>query len=206
MINMTIIMIIMISGVMIMTKVSFAGASLVTSFFLARRGKAFLEPGQDLEAAVNRYMNEYSYSMIFMIFTSMTNDQIKSIYSLARCWPTLLRPLRFSPLKQRFLWKKYCIFPQIDDWRIILVIKHELVQYGIYSFLGSSPFWISSSLHGSSVAGEHHVQVLSLKCLKCYYSYNILYIPRWCYESPCGRLVEEALEVGLGLGRLLGSC
>ena len=124
----------MISVVMILTKVSFAGASLVTSFFLARRGKAFLEPGQDLEAAVNRYMNEYSYSMIFMIFTSMTNDQIKSIYSLARCWPTLLRPLRFSPLKQRFLWKKYCIFSQIDDWRIILVIKHELVQYGIYSF------------------------------------------------------------------------
>ena len=71
MINMTNIMIIMISVVMILTKVSFAGASLVTSFFLARRGKAFLEPGQDLEAAVNRYMNEYS--MIFMIFTPMTN-------------------------------------------------------------------------------------------------------------------------------------
>ena len=33
-------------------KVSFAGASLITSFFLARRGKAFLLPGQDLELAV----------------------------------------------------------------------------------------------------------------------------------------------------------
>ena len=33
-------------------QVSFAGASLITSFFLARRGKAFLLPGQDLELAV----------------------------------------------------------------------------------------------------------------------------------------------------------
>ena len=37
---------------MIMIQVSFAGASLVTSFFLARRGKAFLQPGQDIEIAV----------------------------------------------------------------------------------------------------------------------------------------------------------
>ena len=50
----------------IMMKVSFAGASLVTSFFLARRGKAFLQPGQDIEIAV--------MMMIMMIIANSVSE------------------------------------------------------------------------------------------------------------------------------------
>ena len=51
-----IIIIIKIKIILLMMKVSFAGASLITSFFLARRGKAFLLPGQDIENAVMMIM------------------------------------------------------------------------------------------------------------------------------------------------------
>ena len=51
----------------VMMKVSFAGASLVTSFFLARRGKAFLQPGQDIEIAVMMMMMMMMMIIIILI-------------------------------------------------------------------------------------------------------------------------------------------
>ena len=51
----------------VMMKVSFAGASLVTSFFLARRGKAFLQPGQDIEIAVMMMMMMMMIIMILIM-------------------------------------------------------------------------------------------------------------------------------------------
>ena len=69
-------------------QVSFAGASLVTSYFLARRGKAFIGPGQDLDLAVN-------VVIVFKTYLSLT------IFSLVTCWPASSDQLKSSPTRLR---------------------------------------------------------------------------------------------------------
>ena len=94
----------------IMMKVSFAGASLVTSFFLARRGKAFLQPGQDIEIAVMMMMMMMMIiiilimliiiiiMMMIMIIITMRNEMMTGIdlISSGRCWPFNWRNVTFQ--------------------------------------------------------------------------------------------------------------
>ena len=93
----------------VMMKVSFAGASLVTSFFLARRGKAFLQPGQDIEIAVVMMMMIIIIlimliiiiiMMMIMIIITMRNEMMtgidRNLISSGRCWPFNWRNVTFQ--------------------------------------------------------------------------------------------------------------
>ena len=94
----------------VMMKVSFAGASLVTSFFLARRGKAFLQPGQDIEIAVMMMMMMIIIilimliiiiiMMMIMIIITMRNEMMtgidRNLISSGRCWPFNWRNVTFQ--------------------------------------------------------------------------------------------------------------
>ena len=93
----------------VMMKVSFAGASLVTSFFLARRGKAFLQPGQDIEIAVMMMMMIIIIlimliiiiiMIMIMIIITMRNEMMtgidRNLISSGRCWPFNWRNVTFQ--------------------------------------------------------------------------------------------------------------